>query len=293
MKPRLSAVIITRDEEDTLRDCLESLRFADEVVVLDSGSTDRTVEIAHRYTDLVFGEEWRGYAAQKNAALERCTGDWVLSLDADERVTEGLHREIEAVLSRPASDLPDGFSMPRLSFHLGRWIRRGGWYPDRKVRLARRDRCSWTGEELHERLEVRGRLEELANPLLHYTYRDLSDHLAKVDRYTTIMARARYARGERSGLGGLVLHPLGKFLRMYLFKGGVLEGKAGFVLAAVGAWYVFLKYAKLWELSVAGSGQRASIEKERERAVPAPPVQRASIEKERERAVPAPPVGKT
>jgi hypothetical protein len=240
--------VITRDEEDNIRGCLESVAWADERVVLDSGSTDGTVGIARSLGARVEVEEWRGYAPQKNRAAELCTGEWVLSIDADERVTEALRREIESALAAPPSSLPAGFSMPRLSFHLGRWIRRGGWYPDRKVRLARRGKGAWVGEEVHEHLEVEGPVGRLGKPLLHYTYRDLSDHLVKMDGYTVRIARGRHARGRRPSLLRLVLNPPFKFLRMYVLKGGFLEGTAGFILAAAGAWYVFLKEAHLWEL---------------------------------------------
>lgn len=248
MRPTLSVAVITRDEEADIRGCLESVAWADERVVLDSGSTDATVAIARSLGARVEVESWRGYAPQKNRAMELCTGDWVLSIDADERVTEALRREIEAALAADPVELPAGFSMPRLSFHLGRWIKRGGWYPDRKVRLTRRGAGAWVGEEVHEHLEVEGRVGRLGRPLLHYTYRDLSDHLAKMDGYTVRIAHRRHTRGVKPSLRRLLLNPPFKFLRMYVLKGGFLEGTAGFILAAAGAWYVFLKEAHLWEL---------------------------------------------
>lgn len=253
MTKDISVVIITGNEEDNIRDCLESVSWADEIVVLDSMSRDRTVEIAKEYTDRVYQEEWKGFAAQKMAALRYCTGRWILSIDADERVTWGLQKEIDAVFQRSDDDLPDGFFIPRKSFCLGRWIRRGGWYPDRKLRLARRELCRWVEKGLHERLEVPGRRENLENPLLHYTYRDLSDHLSRIDLYTSMDADYRFADGQRAGLGGLLFRPFFKFFRMYFLKGGILEGRAGLILAAMGAYYAFLKTAKLWELGLKGS----------------------------------------
>jgi glycosyltransferase involved in cell wall biosynthesis len=243
----LSVCVITLNEEDRIGDCLASVAWADEIVVVDSGSSDRTVEVARERGARVIARAWPGYAAQKNFALEQATSDWVLSLDADERVGPELAGEIQALIAgAPAGTA--GASVPRRTFYLGRWITHGGWYPDRKVRLVRRGKGRWVGEHLHERLLAEGAVAALRGDLLHYTYRDLSDHLRTIDRFTTEAARGMQARGRRGALAGMLLQPPAKFVKMYLLRLGFLDGAAGFLVAVLGGYYVFLKYAKLWEL---------------------------------------------
>jgi glycosyltransferase involved in cell wall biosynthesis len=243
----LAAVVITLNEEDRIGDCLASVAFADEVLVVDAGSTDRTATVAREHGARVIVRDWPGYAAQKNFANGQVAATWILSVDADERVTPELAREIRALVAA-APESVAGASMPRRTWYLGRWIRRGGWYPDRKIRLARRGRCRWEGESVHERLVPDGAVTPLRGDLLHYTYRGIADHLRTIDRFTTEAARGMAAQG-RSGAGfAMLVHPPLKFLKMYLLKGGFLEGLPGFVVAVLGAYYVFLKYAKLWEL---------------------------------------------
>ncbi len=242
----VSVCVITKDEEENLPDCLESVKWADEIVVVDSRSTDRTREIAAAAGARVIERDFPGHVEQKNFALEQAGGDWVLCLDADERCTPALREAIRAVL---AGDPPlAGYAVRRHAFHLGRWIDHGGWYPDRKLRLFDRRRGRWGGRNPHDRVEVEGPVGRLEGDLLHLSYRSLSDHLRQIDFFTTIAAREKRARGERPSLARLVLHPPGKFLRMYLLKGGFLDGVPGLVVASMGSWYVFLKYAKLREL---------------------------------------------
>lgn len=245
---KLSAVVITFNEEGNLPDCLESLRFCDEIVVVDSHSTDRTREIAKAAGAKVVERDWPGHIEQKNFALEQAAGDWALSLDADERVTPDLRAEILAAVAAPGPATA-GFSMPRLSNYLGRWIRHSGWYPDRKLRLVRRGKGRWGGVNPHDRLEVDGAVVALHGDLRHYPYKDLSDHLRKIDSYTTIMAREKRRRGERA-LPRLVLDGPAKFLKAYVLRAGFLDGWQGLVLAAMGSYYAFLKYAKLLELEL-------------------------------------------
>jgi glycosyltransferase involved in cell wall biosynthesis len=244
-RPLLSACIIARDEERDIGDCLESVSFCDERIVVDAGSRDRTVEIARAAGARVIVRGWPGHIAQKNFALEQATGEWVLAVDADERVTPELRAEIERELARPAVPF-DGFSVPRRSFYMGRWIRHSGWYPDRKVRLVRRGRARWGGVDPHDRLECAGPVKRLRGDLLHYSYRDLAEHLRKIDAFTSIAAREKEARGARA-FPDIVLRPPAKFLKSYVWKLGLLDGLPGFVIAALGAYYVFLKYAKLIE----------------------------------------------
>jgi glycosyltransferase involved in cell wall biosynthesis len=243
----LAVCVITRDEEDRIGACLDSVAFADELLVVDSGSTDRTVEVARARGARVIVRDWPGYAEQKNFAMDQVGADWVLSVDADERVSPELAAALRELLAAPPPGV-DGCSVARRTWYLGRWIRHGGWYPDRKVRLARRGRGRWQGAGVHERLEVAGPVRALAGDLLHYTYRDIADHLRVIDRYTTAAAGELAAAGAGGALAGMLLHPPLKFLKMYLLKAGFLDGQAGFVVAALGGYYVFLKYAKLWEL---------------------------------------------
>ena len=253
----LAVCVITRDVEDRIGDCLAAVAFADEILVVDSGSTDHTVAIARERGARVIERDWPGYAAQKNFALEQVAADWVLSIDADERCTPELAHEIRGLLA----DAPGGLaaaSVPRRTWYLGRWIRHGGWYPDRKVRLVRRGAGRWEGGDVHERLVADGAVRALCGDLLHYTYRDIADHLRTIDRFTTAAARGRAARGGSGAVVGMLVNPPLKFLKMYLLRAGFLDGLPGFVLAVLGSYYVFLKYAKRWELHRAGQATSAS-----------------------------------
>ena len=245
-RPAIAAVVITLDEEDRIGDCLASLAWADEVLVVDSGSADRTVAIAREHGARVVERPWPGYAAQKNFALGQVSADWVLSVDADERVTPELAGQLRA-LAATAPDAVAGASVARRTWYLGRWIRHGGWYPDRKVRLVRRGRGRWQGGPVHERLVVDGEVRALAGDLLHFTYRGIADHLRTIDRFTTESARGMAERGAPGAVLGMLVTPPLKFLKMYVLKAGFLDGAAGFVVAVLGSYYVFLKYAKLWE----------------------------------------------
>lgn len=255
-RPKLSVCVVAMDEEAKIADCLRSADFADDFVVVDSHSKDRTREIAASLGARVVERDWPGHVEQKNFALSQAAHDWVLCLDADERVSPELRASVLGALER--ADLPAGFEVPRRTWYLGRWIRHGGWYPDRKLRLFRRSAGGWTGRNPHDRVEVTGRVERLDGDLLHLSYDSLSDHLRTIDSFTTIAAREKRAAGERAGLADLVLRPFGKFLRMYVLKLGLLDGLPGFVIAVSGAYYVFLKYAKLRELERAGAGPGAS-----------------------------------
>ncbi len=241
----VTATVITFNEERNLRDCLESVRWCDHLVVLDSGSTDRTVEIAREFTDLVVVADWPGHVEQKNRAVDLAPTDWILSIDADERATPELRAEVERVCAAEPAEA--GFSFPRRTWYLGRWIRHGGWYPDRKVRLFDRRRARWGGTNPHDHIEAQGPTVPLVGDLLHYTYRDMTHHLKTIDFFTEIAAREKDRRGDRLPLIGMLTRPPARFLRMYFLKRGYRDGFAGFVVAGLGAFYVFLKYAKLWE----------------------------------------------
>jgi glycosyltransferase involved in cell wall biosynthesis len=239
---QISATIVTLNEERNIARAIESLRCADEVVVVDSGSSDRTREIAIRLGARVIEEPWRGYAGQKNLAAARATNDWILSIDADESLTRELEAEI-LTLKKDGVRF-DGYSFPRRAQYLGRWIRHGGWYPDRKVRLYDRAKADWVGAYVHESVWVRGTTGKLRGDLLHYTCASLSEHLRTLDRYTTLAAEEVAARKKAVPMRRLMIDPAWTFLRTYLLQRGFLDGRQGLAIAWMAALYTFLKYAK-------------------------------------------------
>ena len=242
----LSVIVITRNEEANIGDCLASVAFAGEIVVVDSASTDRTVEIARAAgAKVVNTTDWPGFGAQKNRALDQATKTWVLSIDADERVTPQLKGEIMAAIEAAPSKF-DAWDMPRKSSFCGRFMSHSGWYPDRVTRLFRRDAARFSDDIVHERVVVQGKVGHLRNDLLHTTYPDLETMLAKLDRYSTASALAMYQRGEHSSLGGAVLRAMWAFVRTYVLRLGFLDGRMGFVLAVSIAETTYYKYLKLW-----------------------------------------------
>jgi glycosyltransferase involved in cell wall biosynthesis len=243
----LSAVLITRDEEHHLPAALESLAFCDEIVVLDSGSTDRTRERAAAHGARVeLGTPWPGFVAQRTRATALARHDWVLALDADERVTAGLREEIQSLRRRGFERA--GYRMPRVAHYLGRWIRGTDWYPDTQLRLFDRRRGRWTGALVHESVSVEGEVGRLRGELEHHPYRDLGDHLQTIDRYTSLWARQARDAGRRSRPLETLLAPTWAFWRSYLLRGGFRLGWPGFAVSALGAHYTFVKLAKLREL---------------------------------------------
>ncbi len=242
---RLSVTVITLDEEERLRACLESVAWADEIVVVDAESRDKTVQIAREFTERVIVRPWAGFAAQKNFALEQATGDWVLSLDADEEVSAELREEIRALLGQPPSH--DGYTVPRRNIFWGKWVRHGGLYPDWQVRLFRRGRARFVTRAVHESVQVDGPVARLGGPLLHRSYRDVSDFLARADRYSTLAADEWLRGGGRAGPLDLLFRPLGRFLGMYILRLGVLDGWRGLLLATLYAYYVGMRSAKVLE----------------------------------------------
>jgi glycosyltransferase involved in cell wall biosynthesis len=252
----LSACIITFDEEDRIDDCLASVDFCDEWIVVDSHSRDRTRERAAARGARVIERDWPGHVAQKEFAIRQATHDWVLCIDADERVGPRLREEILR-LKAQGFEGRAGWDFPRKTFYLGRFIEHGLWYPDRQLRLFDRRRGRWGGNDPHDKVLLDGPRGHLAGDLLHYSYRDFANHLATIDRYTTIMAQGLLARGRRARPIDLVTHPLVRFVRGYVFKAGFLDGWRGLLIAFLAAHYVRMKYAKLLVL------QRAADERER------------------------------
>ena len=250
---RVTATVITFNEAANIEAALASLGFADEIVVVDSESTDDTVAIARRFTEKVWVRPWPGYIAQKNFAAAQASNDWIFSLDADERVSPPLADEIRGL---PAQNAVAGYRIPRVTFHLGRWLRSTDWYPDYQLRLYDRRRARWAGRHVHESVSADGPVERLSGEILHYAYRDLSHHLLTMDRYTTLAARQMFEDGRRAGWWDLALHPPAAFLRNYLLRGGFRDGVPGLIVSAMNARYVGLKLAKLWELCSASTSTR-------------------------------------
>lgn len=247
---QISAIVVCFNEEDNIRDCLESLKWVEEIVVVDSFSTDRTVEICRQYTERVVQRPWAGYRDQKAFAHSLATKEWVFLVDADERVPSELKQEVQHALVQFGSRYA-AFSVPRLVYYLGRWWWRGGWYPDYDVRLFRRDRATWGGKDPHEKILVDGRVRRLKNPLHHFSYRDISDHLNRINHFTSISAKELRAVGKRWSCRDNLARPAVRFFRSYLWQRGCREGFPGFFIAVTAAVYVYLRYAKLRELELA------------------------------------------
>jgi glycosyltransferase involved in cell wall biosynthesis len=244
--PRLTAIIITLNEAAHIAAAVQSVAWADEVLVVDSHSTDDTVPLARKAGARVEVRDWPGYIAQKNHAASIASHDWVLSLDADERVTPELAAEIKALV---AADPPcAGYRVPRVSYYLGRWIRSTDWYPDPQLRLYDRRRGRWAGRYVHESVHIDGAVGILRHDLQHYTYRDVSHHLATIDRYTTLASRQMFEDGRRSGIADILLHPPAAFIRNYILRGGFRDGSVGLIVSLLNSYYVLCKFVKLWEL---------------------------------------------
>lgn len=248
-RARISAVIICFNEEDRIGSCLQSVAWCDETVVVDSFSTDGTLKICSRYTDRIIQRRWTGYGNQMAFAVAQARQPWVLLLEADERVTPELQEEIRKSLVT-YGDRTAGFALPRLVTYLGRKWRRGGWYPDYKIKLFRPHLAFFRGDEPHPKVLVHGQVRRLENPLRHHTYRDITDHVDRINRYSTIASQVMNRQGRRWRRIHAILRPAGRFLRFYVLKRGFLEGFPGFFVAATAAYYVFLKYAKLWEIEL-------------------------------------------
>ena len=243
--PKLTVTVITRNEAANIDACLESVAWADDVLVVDCGSTDGTAEMARARGARVIVRDWPGYSPQKNFAASEAGHDWILSVDADERVTRELAHEIRTVLQSEPSVA--GLRVPRVTWHLGRWIRTTDWYPDYQLRLYDRRRAQWKLRRVHESVAADGPVGQLTQELRHYAYRNIAHHHETMDRYTTLAAEQMFEEGRRAGVSDLVLHPPLAFLRNYVLKGGIRDGAVGFIISAMNAYYVFQKFAKLWE----------------------------------------------
>lgn len=239
---KISATIIAYNEERSIARAIESLRCCDEIVVVDSGSDDRTVELAINHGARVIESPWRGYAGQKNFASENATYDWILSLDADEALSEALEGEIWQIKKNGGTH--DAYTMPRLAQYLGRWIYHSGWYPDRKVRLFDRRKARWKGEYVHESVKVNGSVGHLHANILHFTCSSLSEHIKTMDRYTTLAAAEIVDERRKITWFRLLCDPAWTFFQTYFLKAGFLDGMEGLAIAHMAALYNFLKFAK-------------------------------------------------
>jgi glycosyltransferase involved in cell wall biosynthesis len=244
----LTVITLTLNEERNIAECLESVRWADEILVIDSGSTDRTVEIARRYASRIISLPWKGYGAARNAGLDRAMGEWILWLDADERVTPELATEIREILSAEHSPAA-GYSIARRAYFCGKWIRHCGWYPSRVVRLFRKSRGRFSETLVHERLQLDGPVARSHHDILHYTDPDLQHYFAKFNAYTSLAAEDMRAAGRRFHIRDVFIRPAFQFFKMYVLRLGFLDGMHGLVVCGASAAYVFAKYAKLWELT--------------------------------------------
>ncbi len=243
--PPVSVTVITRNESANISGALESVRWADEIVVIDAESADDTAAIARRFTSRVIVREWPGFVAQKNFAADQASHDWIFSLDADERVSPALGEEVRKILQTEPAEA--GFRVPRASFYLGRWLRSTDWYPDFQLRLYDRRRAQWTGKYVHESVKADGEVGRLRGELLHYPYRSIADHVQTIDRYTTLAAEQAAEQGKRASIADVIVRPPLAFLRNYVLRGGIKDGQAGLVVSLLNSYYVFLKFAKLWE----------------------------------------------
>ncbi|WP_163130295.1 glycosyltransferase family 2 protein [Agarivorans sp. Alg241-V36] len=242
----ISAIIITKNEQDSLKDCLESLTWVDQIVVVDSGSTDGTVELAKQYTQDVYSNpDWPGFGKQKQLAQSYASGDWILAVDADERIDETLRNNIQAMLENPPSNTV--FNLNELTWVFGRFLKHSGWYY-RHIRLYPRELTTYNDNLVHESVLVPEgcQIAELDGDILHYSYKNIEHYLVKSAGYAKAWADQREARGKRASLGQGILHAIGCFSKMYLLKRGFLDGKAGFLIALLSAHSTFVKYADLW-----------------------------------------------
>ncbi len=243
-RPPISAFIATQNEEERIGRCLESVKWCDEIVVVDDNSTDRTKEICRRYTKKIFNRKWDGYASQKGFAMQQTTNEWVLLMDSDEELSPALVDEIQTEFEN-VPDSVSGYEMPRRVFYLGRWINHSGWYPDYKLRLYRKSKGYMGGEDPHETFILDGEKKRLRNDILHYSYRDIAEQVATLNTYSDIFAELKQWRS--TDIFRMLIKPPIKFIEVYIAKAGILDGFQGFAAASMMSYFVFMRYAKMFE----------------------------------------------
>ena len=245
-KPKISVTVRTFNEEKNLEECMESVSWADEIVVVDSESSDATVDIAKKFTDRVLIQKWLGHIGQSQFATDQASNLWILHMDADERVSPELRDEI---LALDLDNSPyDAYQMPRRHYFMQQWINHSAWYPDYKIRLFRRDRCKWGGYAPHDEVKVKGLKKNLKNDLLHYIYQDIAHFAATKNNYSSLTAADHFKNGRRARIIDFTLRPLYAFLYRYFVRMGVADGIAGFTISVMEAHAVFMKYIKLYEI---------------------------------------------
>lgn len=246
---KISLVVITLNEEKKLEACLRSAKnLVSEMIVVDAQSQDSTVEIARKYKARVFKRKWTNFSDQKNFANSKARFPWILSLDADERISPELNREIQAIIQQKKEPECSAFSMPRLTYYLGRWIRHSGWYPDRKIRLFKKNKVFWEGEYVHEKLVVDGEIRKFKAPIYHFTYENIQEHMERINIFSELGAQKLYARQKKTGWYHLTLVPFFRFFKSYFLKAGFLDGFPGLVISVLHSYAVFARYAKLREI---------------------------------------------
>ena len=244
---KISVTIITFNEEGKIEGAIKSvLDIADEIIIVDSFSQDNTVNIAKKYPVKVYQKRWHDYADQRNFALEKASFTWILNIDADERVTPELKKEILDLKNKEPDC--DGFSIPRLTYYLNRWIYHSGWYPDRKIRLFRKQMAKWEGRFIHERLIFTGKVRKLKYPIHHFSYKNIEEHLSRINKYSSLSARKLYENGKKARWYHFIIHPFFRFIKSYILKLGFLDGFPGFVISVLNSYYIFTRYAKLKEI---------------------------------------------
>jgi len=247
MREKISACITTYNEEENVRRCIESIKWADEIIVVDSFSTDNTLKICREYTDKVYQHKWLGYIGQKNLIKDMAQGPWILFIDADEELSPALQKQILNEFESGNSLNYAGYAFPRKVWFLNRWIKHGDWYPDIKLRLFRKDKGKCGGQEPHDKTIVDGPVKTLTGEMYHYTYNDIAEQIATVNRFSSITADGWYKEKKRFLLANLIFRPFLRFIRGYFLKLGFLDGTAGFIIAYISSFGVFAKNAKLWE----------------------------------------------
>jgi glycosyltransferase involved in cell wall biosynthesis len=245
---KLSVTVITLNEEKNIGECLESVKWADEILVVDSNSSDKTVDTARQFGAKVISNPWPGHIQQKNFAVDHASGEWILSLDADERVSEELKCEIQNLMCSRIEEY-SGYRMPRKNFYLGKWILHSGWYPDYKIRLFRKDAGRWSGINPHDSVTVDGKVGILRGDILHYSYKDVTHNLKTIDNFSTIGSGELFRKGRVATAFDLAIRPVVVFFKKYIVKLGFLDGWQGFIIAGLTSYSVFCKYVKLWELN--------------------------------------------
>lgn len=245
----IAALIITQNEEENIRECLESINWCDEIVLVDSYSEDQTVAISREYTEKIYLRKFDDFAAQRNYALEKIESDWVLVIDADERVSGELRREIEEILSDNSHDV-QAYKISFKNYFLGKWIKYCGWYPDYHLRLFKNNHQLKYDGMVHENVKIKGKINQLANPLIHFTYKNLEHYINKMNHYTTLWSEDREKKGKKIGMINVLFRTCLEFIKKYFLKKGVLLGRQGLILSILSSYYIFIRSAKLWEKNI-------------------------------------------